>query len=59
MIAGVAAVAVAGWYSVVDLLADMGIRIKKVGGSRQSGCLLRSACIPVQRRVKQMAGMNI
>ena len=59
MIAGVATLAVAAWYSAVDLLADMGFLIKKSARNRQSGCLLRSACIPAQRRVKQMAGMNV
>lgn len=60
MIAGIAVVAVSGWYSALDVLADMGIRVgrKSVSGAKNS-CLPHSCRIPVQRRVKQMAGMNI
>ena len=57
MIAGVAVVAVSGWYSALDLLADMGVRI---GRRSRVGVKLSGSCrIPAQRRVKQMAGMNI
>jgi hypothetical protein len=60
MIAGIAVVVVSGWYSAVDLLADMGIRFRMHKRaemkSRESS---RSCRIPMQRRVKQMAGMNI
>lgn len=60
MIAGIAVVAVGGWYSVLDLLADSGLRFEKrnrVDG--KTGSFSCHGTIPLQRRVKQMAGMNI
>ena len=60
MIAGSAVVAISGWYSAVDLLADMGIRFgKQKRTEMKSREFSRSCRIPVQRRIKQMAGMNI
>jgi len=60
MIAGVAVVAIGGWYSALDLLGDMGIRIRnRRGGGRKIRYLSRPCRIPVQRRIKQMAGVNI
>lgn len=60
MIAGVAVVAVGGWYSALDLFADMGIRFRKRRGSDvKSGNFSCSCLILAQQRVKQMAGMNI
>jgi hypothetical protein len=60
MIAGVAVVAVGGWYSALDLLADMGIRIGKRGGADGRDNLFSRSCgVLAQRRVKQVAGMNI
>lgn len=59
MIAGVAAVAVGGWYSAVDMLADMGIRIRKPKGADTKSRELSLRRIPAQRRIKEMAGMNI
>jgi hypothetical protein len=60
MIASVAVVAVSGWYSAIDMLADMGIRIgKRSGVDEKSGGFSRSCRIPAQRRVNQMAGVNI
>jgi hypothetical protein len=60
MIAGVAVVAIGGWYSAVDMLADCGIRIERRSGagSKSTGFSVSSG-IPAQRRVKQMAGVNI
>ncbi len=57
MIAGLAVVVVGGWYSFVDLLTDLGITLKK---RRVDVCAFscRWSCSG-QRRVKQMAGMNI
>jgi hypothetical protein len=57
MIAGVAVVVVGGWYSALDLLADMGIKLKKPGSIKSGYSVLNS--FPSQRRIKQMAGMNI
>ena len=60
MIAGVAVVAVSGWYSALDMLADIGIRIGKRSGIGVKGSGFSRSCrIPAQRRVKQMAGVNI
>ena len=60
MIAGVAVVAVSGWYSAGDMLADMGIRVRKQKGADvKSRSIPRSCRIPAQRRVKEMAGVNI
>lgn len=60
MIAGVAVVAVSGWYSVLDVLADLGIRVgRRSGSGLKDGCFSDAGRIPVQRRVKQMAGVNI
>ncbi len=60
MIAGIAVVAVGGWYSVLDLLADIGIRIGKDSRSEVKSNSFSHTChIPAQRRIKQMAGVNI
>lgn len=60
MIAGVAVVAISGWYSVIDLLADMGIRIRKRSGNGMTNSgFSRSSQSTLQRSVKQVAWMNI
>lgn len=60
MIAGIAVVAVSGWYSAVDMLADMGIRIRKQKyADMKSRKFSRSCSNPAQRRIKQMAWVNI
>lgn len=60
MIASVAVVAVGGWYSAVDLLSDLGIRIgKRNEAGMKNRCGVRPGRIPVQQRIKQMAGVNI
>ena len=60
MIAGVAVVTVGGWYSTVDMLADLGIRIgKKSGADVKKRSFSNSCHVPMQRGVKQMAGVNI
>jgi len=59
MLAGVIVVAVGGWYSVIDFLADMGILIRKQGGVEDVRARSRNRCVPSQRGIKQMAGMNI
>ena len=61
MIAGVAVVAIGGWYSALDLLGDMGVRIRRTRKSctSSSGCFNRAGSLPAQRRIKQMAGVNI
>ena len=61
MIAGVAVVAIGGWYSALDLLGNRGVRIRRTGKRYTSSgvCFNRSNTLPAQRRVKQMAGVNI
>ena len=60
MIAGLAVVAVSGWYSVLDVLADLGIRVgRRSGGVVKNSCFTRTGRIPMQQRVKQMAWVNI
>lgn len=60
MIAGVAVVAVSGWYSAFDLLSDTGIRIGKRSGADVKGRgVSRSGRIPAERGVKQMAWVNV
>ena len=50
MIAGVAVVAAGGWYSALDLLADMGIRIRKRSGTDVRCDIFSSSChVPTQR----------
>lgn len=59
-IAGVAVVVVGGWYSALDLLADMGIKVRRrseIGVKRSN--FSGSCRFPEERSVKQMAGMNI
>ena len=58
MVAGIAVVAVGGWYSMLDLLAGMGIRFKKPGRVSVRSLALTDR-FAAQRRIKQMAGMNI
>ena len=60
MIAGVAVVAVSGWYSALDLLSDTGIRLgKRSGAGGKVREVSRSGGIPAERRVKQMAWVNV
>lgn len=60
MIAGIAVAVVGAWYSVIDLLVDMGIKIgKRSSISDKRICIPRSSAVSSQRGVKQMAGVNI
>jgi hypothetical protein len=60
MIAGITVVAVSGWYSAVDLLADMGIRVRKLKSADMKNRKCSFVCRnPLQRRIKQMARVNI
>jgi len=60
MIAGIAVVAVSGWYSAVDMLTDMGIRIRKQkDADMKSRKFSFPGRNPLQRRIKQMARVNI
>lgn len=59
MIAGLAVVAVGGFYSMLDLLGDLGIRIGRRQPEREKSPLSRRSVVPAQGRVKEMAGMNV
>lgn len=58
-IAGLAVVAVGGIYSVLDLLADIGIQPKKTLPDSKRSTLCCGNIIPAQSQVKKMAGMHI
>lgn len=59
MIAGLAVVVVAGFYSVLDLLDDLGIRVGRRRTEREKSPLSRRSVVSAQGRVKKMAGMNV
>lgn len=62
MIAGLAVVVVGGFYSLRDLLDDLGLGAKRAKkGKRDSGnsTLVGKGVLTAQGRVKEMAGMNV
>lgn len=59
MIAGLAVVATGGYYFVLDLLGDMGIRVKGPRPEAGSSPLSGRVSLTAQGRVKKMAGMNV
>jgi len=58
-IAGLAVVAVGGYFSVLDFLEDLGIRVKDSRQRKQLSEISRSRIYPAQGRVKKMSGVNI
>lgn len=58
-IAGLAVVAVGGYYSVLDLIADLGIRFKKRKPAVNRDFSSCSYILAQQARIKKVAGMNI
>ena len=58
-IAGIAVVLVGGFYSVVDLLNDLGIRINRSRFKTEIDSTPRSGTVTAQSRVKKMAGVHI
>lgn len=59
MIAGLAVVLVGGFYSLRDLLDDMGLRAKKYRRGSGNSTLVGKDVLTTQGRVKEMAGMNV
>jgi hypothetical protein len=59
-IGGLAAVAVGGYFSVMDFMNDLGIRRRSVvkPGTRRLSISRRCAVVP-QTGIKKMAGMHI
>ncbi|BCS55711.1 hypothetical protein [Geobacter sp. SVR] len=58
-IAGLAVVAVGGFYSLKDMLSDLGIRIDLARLEKSAAkCTRRSLSVP-QRRIEKMAGMHV
>jgi hypothetical protein len=58
-IAGIAVVAVGGFYSAVDFLNDLGILVKKPRVEAKVSSFFRRCELPAQKRVKKMAGMHV
>jgi len=58
-IGGIAVVLVGGFYSVVDLLNDFGIRLKKRRPERESPSYCGRNFLPTQKRIKKMTGVYV
>ena len=58
-IAGVAVVAVGGYYSVLDLLADLGIQAGTARSANRNSAHFGKSVLTSQRRIKKVAGVNI
>lgn len=58
-IAGVAVVAVGGYYSLLDLLADLGIQARSARSDNRNSSLFGKCVLSSQRRIKKVAGVNI
>jgi hypothetical protein len=58
-IAGLAALAVGGYFSVIDFMTDLGIRRKNVEVAVQKLNVTRRYAVAPQSGIKKMAGMNI
>lgn len=58
-IGGIAVVVVGGFYSVVDLLSDLGIEFKKRRPETDVSSCYRRTLLPTQKRVKKMTGVYV
>jgi hypothetical protein len=58
-IAGIAVVLAGGFYSVIDLLDDMGICVKKTRPETGILSFPRRCDLPQQRQVKKMPGVHV
>ncbi len=58
-IAGIAVVVAGGFYSAMDLLEDLGIRVKKPQDGASKVSLPRRSILTPQRRVEKMARMHV
>lgn len=59
MIAGVAALAAGGYYALQDLLADLGITVRKSKVETKKSYFSDKGILTSQRRVKKVAGMYV
>lgn len=59
MIAGVAVVTVGGFYSALDLLADLGIYVRMTQTETKNSSLSGKCVLTSQRRIKKVAGMHV
>jgi len=59
MIAGIAALAAGGYYALQDLLADLGITVRKSTIGTRNSYFPDKGILTPQRRVKKVAGMYI
>ena len=58
-IAGVAALAAGGYYSLVDLMNDLGLHGRKVKAGARKLPVSQDTVIAPQTRIKKMAGVHI
>ena len=58
-IGGIAVVLVGGFYSIVDLLNDLGIHVKKRVPAADGSSCYRRALLPTQKRIKKMTGVYV
>ena len=58
-IAGLAVVAVGGYFTALDFLADMGITVRKHKHIRNQSLFVGNRIGSNQPRIKKMAGMHI
>jgi len=58
-IAGLAVLAVGGYFSVIDFMNDLGIRRKSVEVAAQKLYVSRRYAVAPQTGIKKMAGMHI
>jgi hypothetical protein len=58
-IAGVAVLAVGGYYAAVDFLNDLGLRGKRVEAQALRVSVSRRSVVTPQTGIKKMAGMHI
>ncbi len=59
IIAGLAVVAVGGYFTVLDFMADLGIDLRKHKLDRNQSLSMGSRVNSNQPRIKKMAGMHI
>ncbi len=59
MIAGIAALAAGGYYAFQDLLADLGVTVRKSKIETKNSYFSDKGILTPQRRIKKVAGMYI
>jgi len=58
-IAGLAVLAVGGYYSIIDFMNDLGIRGKRVKVEAKNLPVSQRYIVATQSRIKKMAGMHV